>query len=87
MRQSSTDPTVAAQDFRQDENLWLGGAAGDRAYALLQPQPLEVGFPLRQVLFSTGSMAGKQSLVMHVNGPVLDQTTPPPLTCAVCGGM
>lgn len=78
VRQSSIDPTVAAQDFRQDENLWLGGAAGDRAYALLQPQPLEVGFPLRQVLFSTGSMAGKQSLVMHVNGPVLDQTTPQP---------
>lgn len=76
VRQSSTDPTVAAQDFRQDENLWLGGAAGDRAYALLQPQPLEIGFPLRQVLFSTGSMAGKQSLVMHVNGPVLDQATP-----------
>ncbi|MFY3385169.1 IPTL-CTERM sorting domain-containing protein [Paracidovorax sp. MALMAid1276] len=78
VRQSSTDPAVADQDFRLDENLWLGGAAGDRAYALLQPQPLEIGFPLRQVLFSTGSMAGKQSLVMHVNGPLLDQTTPQP---------
>lgn len=76
VRQSSTNPAVATQDFKNDENLWMNGAVGERAYALIEQPPLETGgATLRTVFNSLGMLKGKQSLVTFVNAPVQDITT------------
>lgn len=79
VRQSSNDPAVASQNFNSDENLWMNGATGDRAYALVESPPLNTGgFTTRTVLNQIGTFKGKQSLIMFVNAPVQDQATAQP---------
>lgn len=79
VRQSSTDPAVASQNFDNDENLWMNGASGDRAYALVDAPSYTTNIAsTRSVLNTVGSIMGKQSLVMFVNTPVQDSVTAQP---------
>ncbi|WP_139019186.1 IPTL-CTERM sorting domain-containing protein [Acidovorax radicis] len=79
VRQSSTDPAVATQNFSRDENLWMNGASGNRAYALIGLPPPPTGpFSLRFALNQMGSVAGKQTMVVFVNERVADQATAQP---------
>ena len=79
VRQSSIDPSVASRNFAQDENLWLSGVPGNRAYALIQPQSLPTGaFTLRTALNEMGSVGVKQTMVAFVNAPVPEQATAQP---------
>lgn len=73
VRQSSTDPAVASQNFSQDENLSMSGAPGNRAYALVDGSTLNLGGDsLRNSLIFAGPVKGKQSLILFVNTPVQD---------------
>jgi hypothetical protein len=79
VRQSSTDPAVATENFSRDENLWMNGASGNRAYALIGLPPPPTGpFSLRFALNQMGSVAGKQTMVVFVNERVADQATAQP---------
>jgi hypothetical protein len=79
VRWSASDPSLATQNFRLDENLWLDGGTDERAYALVQPVPLAMsGTTLRTFLNQLGTKAYKQSMVASVNAPVPRSAGMPP---------
>ncbi|MDR2336010.1 MAG: IPTL-CTERM sorting domain-containing protein [Burkholderiaceae bacterium] len=79
VRQSSTNPAVASQNFSEDEDLWMSGAPGNQAYALIDGSTLNLGgMSLRNALTMAGPLKGKQSLMMFVNTPVQDASVASP---------